>query len=251
MEYLRKRVLAGEFLTGGWCSLASPTSVEITASVGFDWILIDQEHGAGDNWNLLHQAQAASRFPSSVMVRVPWLDRTLIRRALDIGIGGVMIPSVNTAEEAEEAVRYAKYPPLGERGTASSSRCGIYGARFMDYLAEADDNLLTIVQIETGESVKNVDTIAAVPGVDVLFLGPLDLAVDTGLRKQYDDPVFMDMVKKVAISAKKHGKAAGMLLANTGMIPQFRELGFNFIACGTDTGAVLTHMRASLKAMKA
>ena len=249
MNYIRKRALAGEFLAGGWSSLASPTSVEITASVGFDWILVDQEHGAGGNWNLLHQAQAASRFSSSVIVRVPWLDRTLIRRTLDIGVGGIMVPSVNNAKEAADAVRFAKYPPDGERGTASSSRCGTYGSRFMDYFAEANENLLTIVQVETGESVENAESIAAVPGVDVLFLGPLDLAVDTGLREQYKDPAFMAMLEKVGTAARKHGKAAGILLPDAGMISLFKKLGYTFIACGTDTGAVLAAMRGSLKSL--
>ncbi|MDR1776390.1 MAG: 2,4-dihydroxyhept-2-ene-1,7-dioic acid aldolase [Desulfovibrio sp.] len=250
MEYIRSRALKGEFLAGAWCNMASPISVEISASLGYDWILIDQEHGPGDHWNLLHQVHAASRFPATVVVRLPWADRILVKRALDIGVGGVMIPYVQTAEQAKEVVSFCKYPPVGERGVASSPRCAEYNSNFKEYFACANEKLLTVAQIETGKSVENVDAIAAVPGIDVLFVGPLDLSINTNLPGMYDDAVFVSKLASVVNAAKKYGKAAGILLSSQAHIPQLKELGYTFIACGTDSGAALGGLKSSLEALK-
>jgi 2-keto-3-deoxy-L-rhamnonate aldolase RhmA len=250
MDYIRSRALKGEFLAGAWCNMASPISVEISASLGYDWILIDQEHGPGDQWNLLHQVHAASRFPSTVIVRLPWSDRVLVKRALDIGVGGIMIPYVQTAEQALEVVSFCKYPPVGERGVAASPRCAGYNTNFKEYFGSANEKLLTVAQIETGKGVENAEAIAAVPEIDVLFVGPLDLSINTNLPGMYDDPAFIAKLSSVAGAAKKHGKAAGILLSAHAHIPKLKELGYTFIACGTDSGATLGGLKGSLEALK-
>jgi 2-keto-3-deoxy-L-rhamnonate aldolase RhmA len=250
MDYIRSRVLKGEFLAGAWCNMASPLSVEISAGLGYDWILIDQEHGPGDHWTLLHQIHAAARFPASVIVRLPWSDRILTKRALDIGAGGIMIPYIQTAEQAKEVVSFCKYPPVGERGIAASPRCAGYNTSFGEYFAGANENLLTVAQIETGKSVENARAIAAVPEVDVLFVGPLDLSINTNHPGMYDDPAFIKKLAAVADAAKEHGKAAGILLSAPARIPALKELGYTFIACGTDSGAVLGGMKNTLEALR-
>jgi 2-keto-3-deoxy-L-rhamnonate aldolase RhmA len=251
MEYIRQRALKGDFLAGAWCNLASPISTEIIGTAGYDWILVDQEHGPGDNWTLMHQLQAVSRFPAAVVVRLPWVDRVCIKRTLDLGAAGIMIPYVQTAGEAKEVVKLAKYMPEGERGIAGSPRCMDYTTNFKQYFASANQKLITVVQIETAGSVENAEAIAAVPGVDVLFVGPLDLSYSVGKPEWFADPSYVELLARVAKAAKKHGKAAGILLPKTDLIPQLKALGYTFIACGSDGGAVLAAMTATLKALRA
>ena len=252
MEYIRQRALKGEFLAGAWCNLNSPLVVELSAALGFDWLLIDQEHAPGDNKDLLAHAQAASRYPACVLVRVAWVDRILIKRALDLGLGGIMVPYVQDAETARQVVRYAKYMPQGERGAASSPRASGYSANFANYFAQANDNLLTVVQIETGPSVDNAEAIAAVDGVDVLFVGPLDLSISTKYYPaMFDDKNYVALLERVAKAAKNHGKACGILLPNAKWIPLLKSLGYTFIACGADSGMVANGMKTSLDALRA
>jgi len=252
MTFIRQRALKGEFLAGAWCNLNSPLSVEITAALGFDWLLVDQEHAPGDNRDLLAHAHAASQYPVSVLVRIAWVDRILIKRALDLGLGGIMVPYVQTAETAKEVVRYAKYMPQGERGVASSPRAAGYNANFKDYFATANDKLLTAVQIETGQSADNAEAIAAVDGVDVLFVGPLDLALNTNFYPaMFEDQKYVALLERVAKAAKNNGKACGILLPNVKWIPLLKGLGYTFIACGADGGMVANGMKASLDALRA
>ena len=251
MEYIRERALKGEFLAGAWLNLASPMTAEMAGLVGYDWLLVDQEHAPGDNWTLLHQLQAAARYPVAPIVRVPWVDRILFKKILDLGAAGIMTPYVQTPEEAKEVVKYAKYMPWGERGIASSPRCTDYAVNFPEYFENANKNLILIAQIETGLSLDNAEAIAAVEGIDVLFVGPLDLSISTNLRKMFEDPKYVENLKRVAAAAKKHGKACGILLPNPKWIPLLKELGFTFIACGADGGYVLNSMKSTLEALRA
>jgi len=251
MEYIRERALRGDFLAGAWLNLGSPLTAEMAGLVGYDWLLIDQEHGPGDNWTILHQIQAASRFPVASIVRLPWVDRILFKRTLDLGVAGIMTPYVQTAEEAREVVRFSKYPPMGERGIAGSPRCADYTTNFQGYFANANNNLITVVQIETGKSVDNAEAIAAVDGVDVLFVGPQDLAINTNLRGMYEDDTYVAKLKQVAQAAKNHGKVCGILLLDPKWIPLLKELGYIFIACGADGGHALNGMKTALGALRA
>lgn len=250
MEYIRDRALKGDFLAGAWLNLASPLTSEMAGMVGYDWLLVDHEHGPGDHWTLLHQLQAAARFPVAPIVRVPWVDRILFKKILDLGAAGIMTPYVQTAGEAKDVVRFGKYAPMGERGVAGSPRCMDYSANFNEYYANANKNLIMVAQIETGLAVKNAEEIAAVEGIDVLFVGPLDLSLNTGLPGMYEDPAYVEHLKSVAAAAKKHGKACGILLPNPKWIPLLKGLGFTFIACGSDGGAVLNSMKSTLESLR-
>jgi 2-keto-3-deoxy-L-rhamnonate aldolase RhmA len=250
MEFLRKRVLGGELVAGAWLNLASPVTAEMAGLAGYDWILFDQEHGPGDYWTLLHQLQAASRFPAAPFVRVPWTDRIIFKKVLDLGMAGIMSPNIQTREQAADMVRFARYTPAGERGVAGSPRCASYTLNFQEYYEHAIDNITLLAQIESGEAVKNAEAIAAVDGIDVLFVGPLDLSVSTGLRGMYKDEKFMGLLGQVAQAAKNAGKASGILLPNAELVPALKALGFTVIACNTDGGMVVNGLKTDLAALR-
>ena len=149
-----------------------------------------------------------------------------------------MVPYVNTAEEAKKAAEAMRYPPEGVRGVAKFNRACGFGSDFEEYFPNANDNLLTVVQIETESAVKNTDEIAAVQGVDVLFIGPLDLSVNLGIAQQYEHRMFIDAMYRVAAACKYHEKAAGILVPNLNYLPLWIEKGFTFFVVGSDGGCV-------------
>lgn len=243
MKYLRERALAGETLAGTWLSLGSSVTAEMAGKAGFDWALVDLEHGVGDHESLLHQLQALDATPAAGIVRVAWNEPPRFKRALDLGASGIMVPYVNTAQEASLAASAMRFPPRGIRGVARSNRAAAFGSEFDDYFARASENLLTVVQIETVEAVENAGAIAAVDGVDVLFIGPLDLSVSLGIPQQSGHPDFLAALARVVAACKGAGKAAGILLPSTERLSAMQEMGFTFVAVGTDGGLVMTGMR--------
>lgn len=249
MHYIRENVLAGQFVTGVWCNLSSSITTEIAASSGFDWILIDQEHGPGDNITLLGQLQAIGQRPCAPIVRIAWNELPRFKRALDLGASGIMVPFIETAQDARRAVSYLRYPPEGVRGTAASPRAAGFGTLFETYFSEANQNLLSVHQIETSKALQNLDEIAQVDGVDVLFVGPLDLSVSVGMHRRFEDEEFRKILSEVALCARKNGKAAGILLPNTQLIDMVYEMGFTFIAVGSDSGMVVEGMQKNVKAL--
>lgn len=250
MYYIREKVLAGEFMAGAWCNLASSITVEIAASAGFDWVLIDQEHGPGGSETLFGQLQAVGQRSCAPIVRIAWNEMPRFKRALDLGAAGIMVPYIQTAAEAQNAVRYLRYPPEGLRGAAASPRATGYGANFETYFSEANHNLLSVHQIETARAIENLQDIAAVDGVDVLFVGPLDLSISVGMPKRFDDPEFRQLLSKVALSAGQAGKAAGILLPSAELIDMVHGMGFTFVAVGSDGGMVVKGMQNNIAALK-
>ena len=176
-----KRMLKdGEKTAGAWLQIASPFTAEIMSQAGFDWLMIDMEHGPGDILNLITQLQAMRGSETAALVRAPWNDFVTIKRILDTGVHGLLVPYVNTREEAEAAVRACRYPPQGIRGVAGSPRAQGYGQNVREYLASANDEILVITAVETPVAVANLDSILAVDGVDGVFIGPMDLATNMG-----------------------------------------------------------------------
>jgi 4-hydroxy-2-oxoheptanedioate aldolase len=246
----RARVLAREWVTGTFLNLGSPIAVEVAGLAGFDWVLIDHEHGPGGEDTLLHQLQACNGTPAVPIVRIAWNEPARFKRALDMGAHGVMVPLVSTAAEAKAAVSAMSYPPRGVRGIAKFHRAAGFGADFEDYYVHAHEWLLAVIQIETPQAVANIDEIAAVAGVDVLFVGPTDLSFNMGIRDQLDHADFRAALKKVSDAAKKHGKAAGILVHNPALVPVCRELGYTFVALGSDGGAVRSGLIGFAQALK-
>lgn len=249
MYFIREQVLSGRFMAGAWCNLASSITTEMAAIAGFDWILIDQEHGPGDNITLLQQIQAIGDRPSAPIVRIAWNEMPRFKRALDLGASGIMIPYIETADDAARAVGYLRYPPEGQRGVAMSPRAAGFGTNFETYYSEANRNLLAVTQIETGKAVQNAKEIAEVDGVDVLFVGPVDLSISAGLPGRFDDPNFRALLSKVASTATGAGKAAGILLPSGQQIEMVYEMGFHFVAVGSDGGIVMQGMKTNRATM--
>jgi len=246
----RKRVLAREWLCGTFLNLGSPVTVEIAGGAGFDWLLIDHEHGPGGEDTLLHQLQAAAATPAFPIVRIAMNETPRFKRVLDMGAFGVMVPYVNTAAEARAAVAAMRYPPHGLRGVAKFNRGAGFGGDFEDYYLHAHERLLTVSQIETPEAVANIDEIAAVDGADVLFVGPFDLSYNLGIRDQLESPRFSETLQKISAAAKQHGKAAGILVHNDKLVPKVRDLGYTFVALGSDGGGVRTSLLGFAAALK-
>lgn len=234
MKEIKKRLQNGETLIGCWSNLGSPITSEILGVSGFDWILIDLEHGAGSESTVIHQLQAVEHTSAAAVIRVESSQRERMSRVLDMGAVGVMCPRVNSAEQARQVAQSLQYPPQGNRGVARMVRATGFGKRFDDYYEQADKTLLGIVQIETRQALQNLDEIAAVDGIDVLFIGPADLSMELGMYGQFERPEFQDAVKKIVDVAEKEGKATGILLSDPADFSIYRRLGIRFIACGSD-----------------
>jgi 4-hydroxy-2-oxoheptanedioate aldolase len=164
-----------------------------------------------------------------------------------MGAEGVMCPKVNNADEAKEVINAMHYPPFGNRGVAKMVRATAFGLNFNQYYQEAKENILGIVQIETKESLNHLDEIAAVDGVDVLFIGPADLSMELGIFEQFDNPIFLDAVKNIVQAAKNAGKATGILFFNPDDYKKYHDMGIKFIACGADATFVANGARAMAK----
>ncbi|MBW1961828.1 MAG: 2-dehydro-3-deoxyglucarate aldolase [Deltaproteobacteria bacterium] len=243
MQFIRDRVLKGEVMFGIGAFLGCGLTVEMIGAAGFDWTWIDCEHGAQDYSELIHQMQANSIYRAPAVVRIAWNEAPRFKRVLDLGAAGIMVPYVNTAEEAELAAEAMRYPPDGVRGVAKFNRACGFGQNFSDYFSKANENLLTVVQVETRKGVENADEIAAVDGVDVLFIGPLDLSVSLGVADNYEHPEFLESMDRVAEACKRHGKAAGILVPRLDYLESWIAKGFTFLVVGSDGGCVANGLK--------
>jgi 2-keto-3-deoxy-L-rhamnonate aldolase RhmA len=247
----RARTLAREWLAGTFINLGSAVTTEIAGNAGYDWLLLDHEHGPGGDETLLQQLQAAAATPSVPIVRIAANDPTRFKRALDAGAHGIMVPYVNTPAEAQAAVTAMNYPPRGLRGVSKFNRGAGFGTTFEEYSRHAHEWLVLAAQIETAEAVANSDAIAAVEGVDVVFVGPNDLTYNLGIPDQLEHKLFVDALRRVADAARMANKAAGILVPNAAFVPKCRDLGFSFIALGSDGGAVAAGLRQNLASLRA
>jgi 4-hydroxy-2-oxoheptanedioate aldolase len=250
MKNLKKRLQQGETVIGCWLNLGSSLTAEIVGLSGFDWVLIDLEHGAGNEKDVLSQLQALESTPTAAFVRVESADHARISHVLDIGAEGVMCPKVNNADEAKKVINAMHYPPFGNRGVAKMVRATAFGQNFDKYYQEAKDTILGIVQIETKESLNHLDAIAAVEGVDVLFIGPADLSIELGIFEQFDNPIFLDAVKNIVKAAQNAGKATGILFFNPDDYKKYHDMGIRFIACGADATFVANGAKAMAKRLR-
>ncbi len=238
MKNLKEKILSGEVVHGCWINLASTVSAEIVGQAGFDWLLLDLEHGAGDVAILYQQLQALSGSPSTSIVRIDDLSRPKVQRILDAGASGIMFPQIQTSLETDEAIRMMYYPPRGGRGMAKMVRATGFGKYANEYISGVEKNLLGVIQIETLNALQNIDGIAATKGVDVLFVGPNDLSLALGVFGQLDHPLYQNAIRDVATAAKKYGIATGVLLQDVNEYEMYYQLGYRFLACGGDSAFV-------------
>lgn len=215
MDSFRDALASGRALKGIWLAAGSPVAAEIAALAGFDWALIDLEHGCGSETDALRMLQAMGRTPIHPVVRVPCLRRDIISRCLDFGAEGIMLPMVATAAEAAEFARALRYPPEGTRGMSSSCRAADYGLGFNAYFNGSGRAPVGIAQIETREAVANSGAIAAVDGIDVLFIGHSDLSLQLGCFRRFDAPELLAAENVVLAACERSGKAPGAILRPT------------------------------------
>lgn len=254
MKKLKNRIECGETVLGCWLNLGSSLTAEIVGSAGFDWVLIDLEHGAGSESDILHQLQALECTPAAPIIRVESFERQRIHRMLDLGAEGIMCPRINNFEEAQKFARGLRYPPDGVRGVAKMVRATGFSRNFDTYFSEMKENIIGVVQVETPEILNHLDEIASIDNVDILFIGPADLSMALGIFGQFDNPLFKNAVKATVNAAEKAGKASGILLFNPDDFTKYRDIGIRFIACGADATFVVNgayNMADKLKASRA
>jgi 4-hydroxy-2-oxoheptanedioate aldolase len=224
---------AGQQQIGLWVSLASPYSVELVAASGFDWLLIDGEHSPNDPPLVLPQLQAAAPYPVTCIVRPAWNDKVLIKRYLDIGVQTLLVPYVQNADEARAAVAATRHPPRGIRGVAGTTRASRFG-RIADYARKADDEICVLVQVESREGLDNLEAIAAVDGIDGVFIGPADLSAALGFTGQIQHPQAQAAIQDAVKRIRKCGKPAGILATDEASTRRYIEWGTTFTAVGLD-----------------
>jgi 4-hydroxy-2-oxoheptanedioate aldolase len=250
MKGIKQRLNNGEVLLGTFLSLGNALSAKIIANAGFDWVIVDIEHGLGSEADVINQLLGLKNTSVSAIIRVEGYQRQRINRVLDAGADGVMCPRIENAEEALLVARAMQYPPEGTRGVAKMIRAAKYGDDFDAYRKAASEELLGVIQIETKEALNHLDAIAAIEGVDVLFIGPSDLSMALGIFGQTTHPLFIETVDKIIAAAKRAGKHVGILLANPADLKKYHDLGIQFFACGTDASFLNTGAKQTIEALK-
>jgi 2-keto-3-deoxy-L-rhamnonate aldolase RhmA len=249
MTDIRQRIRAGETLIGCFADLKSPLAAELLGLAGFDWAVLDLEHGESTEADLLAMLYAVGTTPMSALVRVPTAERIRIGRALDLGAEGVMLPQLQSGDEVRAAVDSLRYPPVGRRGMALRTRGAGMGAHgHADVARVINERVVGIVQIESPGTVRDVDAIAALEPVDVVFVGPADLSHNLGIPGRFDDPTYLDALDRVVRACRANGKAAGILIYDAAALPRHVELGFTFIGLGSQGSFVSAGATAMLKA---
>ena len=241
----KRRLAAGEVLNGFWLSLASPVASEALSLAGFDWLLFDGEHSPVDVAGVQPLLQAAATGTASAVVRPAWNDKVLIKRLLDIGAQTLLVPFVQSAEEAAAAVLASRYPPHGVRGVAGATRASRYG-QTEDYFAVANQEICVLVQVETGEALGRLEEIAAVEGVDGVFIGPSDLAASMGHLGRPGHPEVQAALKDAAARIAATGKAPGILATSAADARRYVDWGYRFVAAGVDIGVLMAGAKTML-----
>jgi 2-keto-3-deoxy-L-rhamnonate aldolase RhmA len=236
---LKEKLNQNEAVFGTWIMTNSLDNAEILAHTGTDFIMIDAEHGSMDLETAGRMVSVMRGTQTTPLIRVAGNEVPIIKRGLDTGVSGVMIPMVNTKEEAEQAVSSCKYPPVGIRGTGAG-RAVLFGTdaeEFEEYYTQANDEVLVIVQIEHHTAVENIEEILSVPNIDIAFVGPYDLSTSMGLQGQLNHPEVQKSCQKVIEACEKHNVIPGIMSWTEGM-EQHLDMGFKFLIAGID-GAIL------------
>jgi len=247
---LKQKLTKGESIFGCWIETGSATNVEILGHMGFDFLLIDLEHGQGDLDDALQMLRAAQVTGTPAVIRVPWNDPVFLKRILDAGADSIMIPAVETVEAARAAVRACRYPPQGFRGYAAPVvRASSYGM-VKNYIHRASDNLLLILQIESASAVKQTAAIAAIEGVDLVFIGVNDLAGSIGRLEQLDHPDVRKLVGQTERAIRKSGRWMGTVPSAGATWKELFEGGYQMVPVAGDLGllrdAALESVRAQV-----
>jgi 2-keto-3-deoxy-L-rhamnonate aldolase RhmA len=229
----RKRLRAGELLVGTNITLASPEVAEILTSTGYDWLFLDAEHTPLQALQIQRLLQAAGP-GMPCLVRLPASDETAIKKALDTGAAGIIAPMVNSAEHAQQVVRFSKYSPLGTRGVGLGRAHG-YGLQFQEYVQHANENVAVVIQVEHIQAVENIDSIAQVEGLDAVLLGPYDLSASLGRLGEVEHPEVISAIQRVTGACQQAGIPLGVFGVSAEAVKPFIERGYTLIVAGVDT----------------
>ena len=245
LRRIRAKLAAGEATFGMWITLDAPSIAEMAAVLGLDWIVIDCEHGQLDWADIANHLRAVARSEVVTLVRIAELNGGLIKRALDIGADGVVIPWVETAAQLQEAVGWCLYPPEGRRGIGGE-RATIWGQCLIEHTRDANDQVLVVPLLETVTAMNNVQELAAVDGVQLYLIGPADLSASAGHRGQWEGPGVAEQIIRAKDSIRAAGKQVGIMATSHDDLRRRREQGFQWLALGMDAGLLMRELRASL-----
>ncbi len=243
-NHIKRELYHGKTCYGTWISAGSANVVDVLKNLNFDWFVIDSEHSPIGPETISHMIQAIGG-KIVPLVRVGLNDQYLIKLSLDAGAYGVIVPLVNSRAEAERAVNFAMYPPLGTRGTAGT-RASRYGVDSKEYLRTANDEVMVIAQIETIAALDNIDDILSVEGVDVAFVGPSDLTMSLGLIDDRTNPRVAEAMNKVVKACQNRDKIPGVMASSTDEVKSAVERGFRFISLASDVRFLMQGARAFL-----
>jgi 4-hydroxy-2-oxoheptanedioate aldolase len=249
-NHVKQRLKAGEPSVGTWLALPSPECAEQVARLGLDWLVVDAEHNPVDIRTLAQMFVALTPTPVAPMVRIPWNTPEHFKRVLDAGAWGIVVPMVNSREEAERAVRATRYHPLGERSVGGGRHAISFGGGAAEYYQAANDEILLVLQIEHVKGVEAADEILSVPGVDACFIGPNDMAasmgIGLGVPLESDHPQVVQAIEHVRVTCEQHGVAPGIHCSHAEGVAMRIEQGFRFLAMASELRYLLAGLRADL-----
>lgn len=235
---LKRKLAEGKITLGLWVTLEAPSITEIAVALGLDWVVIDSEHGHLDFKEVLEHIRVTSGTNTTPLVRVQEIEQGLIKRVLDLGAHGILVPQVRDAAEVEQAVRFAKYPPWGVRGVGGERATG-WGMTLKEYTAVANEETMVIPIMETVEAGRNIGEILAVPGVDAIQFGPADYSSSAGYVGEWEGPGVAEELLRIKDAITSSGKACGVLATSNQDLRQRRNQGFRMLCLGSDTGLLI------------
>ena len=250
----KRRLRSGGTALGSWLSLSDALGAETMAQAGWDWLLIDMEHGPVALHEAAAMVTALRTTDVTPIVRVAWNESAQIQRTLDLGCSGILVPVINDANDARKVVQDARFPPLGERSRGGIRAHQSFRTDPMTYFDRANDEVLVLVQIETETAVRNVAEIVAVEGIDGVFVGPNDLAASGGKRWPdvwRNDDAYMALIRRVAETTNAAGKISGFLARDPSMAKQVAELGYRFIGISGDVNYMSVAAKRALDEARA
>lgn len=244
---LKKLIQKDEITYGVWNAINDTYIAEILAGAGYDWIVVDAEHSPFDQRTILTQIQAMAAYPETqVIVRAPSADAVYLKKILDFGVQSILIPMVETVEQAEEMVQAVRYPPNGTRGVAPSmARASRWGA-VENYAQNADEEMCLILQIESKKGIENLEEISKIEGVDALFIGPADLSASYDHLGDTDHPEIEQVIQEALETIRKNGKVAGILALHENEVQAYADQGANFIGIGVDLLMLASAVRETI-----
>lgn len=247
MTHIKDAIEVDDNPLGTWISIGHPTIAEAIAQLDLDFLLVDMEHTTINLETIESMARGIDAAPgdTDMIVRVPWNDPVRLKRVIDIGVAGVMVPMVGSAEEAEDLVRSLRYPPDGIRGIAGS-RATRYGKNFEEYVTSANGSILTIAQIETEEGMENAREVAAVDGIDSLFVGPADLSGSLGMFAEWDSEEFDEAVQSIIDDSHAVNVPVGTLTTDIDAIESRVDQGFDFLIAGKDVALLMDSVETAI-----